>query len=141
MSQSEGASFIPCCPEESMASLCSPVHLCTVTYPPNRRSDTAKKQFKHKLLKEKPETLFADQYKTSEEQMTSVLSKKRVAISLRAVIEKASDTFPNSNIISTLLPHKDFHLYTIRKTNASISREYAPKPKHPPPDSGHSLPL
>ncbi|KAL7871908.1 hypothetical protein SRHO_G00068910 [Serrasalmus rhombeus] len=57
--------------------------------------------------------------------------QQRVTVSLRAVIEKASSTFPNSKIIiiiSTLLPHMDFHLYTIRKMNASISREHALRP-------------
>ncbi|KAL6458286.1 hypothetical protein MHYP_G00335160 [Metynnis hypsauchen] len=66
MSQSEGTLFIPCCPEEGVASLCSPVQFCTVTYPPELKSDAAKKQFKHKLLKEKPGTLFADLHKTGE---------------------------------------------------------------------------
>ncbi|KAL6462592.1 hypothetical protein MHYP_G00290140 [Metynnis hypsauchen] len=63
--------------------------------------------------------------------------QERVAISLRAVIEKASNTFPNSKIIiSTLLPCKDFHPYTIQKISASIARECALRPNthlaHPP---------
>ncbi|KAL7858501.1 hypothetical protein AOLI_G00186030 [Acnodon oligacanthus] len=53
----------------------------------------------------------------------------KVAVSLRAVIEKASNTFPNSKIIiSTLLPHKDFHPYAIQKISACISRERALRP-------------
>ncbi|KAL6483214.1 hypothetical protein MHYP_G00080860 [Metynnis hypsauchen] len=74
MSQSEGASFIPCCPEEDVASLCSPVQFCTVTHRPDLKSDTARKQFKHKLLKEKPETLFTDLYKTGEGEDTECAS-------------------------------------------------------------------
>ncbi|KAJ8332586.1 hypothetical protein SKAU_G00423750 [Synaphobranchus kaupii] len=55
--------------------------------------------------------------------------QERVATSLRAVIEKASHTFPSSKIvISTLLPRKDFHPLTINKINASISRDCALRP-------------
>ncbi|ROL48998.1 hypothetical protein DPX16_16613 [Anabarilius grahami] len=47
----------------------------------------------------------------------------RVSDSLRAVVEKARKTFPNSKIIlSTLLQRKDFHPITINKINSSISR-------------------
>ncbi|KAL7879322.1 hypothetical protein SRHO_G00015760 [Serrasalmus rhombeus] len=52
--------------DEGVASLCSPVQFCPVTYPPELKSDAARKQFKHKLLKEKPGTLSADLYKTRE---------------------------------------------------------------------------
>lgn len=52
-----------------------------------------------------------------------------VVDSLRAVIQKASDTFPQSKIvISTLLPRTDVHPLTIQKVNASISRECALRP-------------
>ncbi|KAL6483213.1 hypothetical protein MHYP_G00080850 [Metynnis hypsauchen] len=55
--------------------------------------------------------------------------QERVAISLRAVIEKVSNTFPNSKIIiSTLLPCKDLHPYTIQKINTCTSRECALRP-------------
>ncbi|KAL7864512.1 hypothetical protein AOLI_G00159320 [Acnodon oligacanthus] len=55
--------------------------------------------------------------------------QERVAVSLRAVIEKAGNSFPNSKIvISILLPCKDFHPYTIQKINTSISRECALRP-------------
>ncbi len=47
----------------------------------------------------------------------------RVSDSLRAVLEKARETFPNSKItLSTLLQRKDFHHKTINKINSSISR-------------------
>ncbi|ROI27697.1 hypothetical protein DPX16_23019 [Anabarilius grahami] len=50
----------------------------------------------------------------------------RVSDSLRAVVEKARKTFPNSKIIlSTLLQRKDFHPKTINKINSSISRHCA----------------
>ncbi|XP_067310538.1 mediator of RNA polymerase II transcription subunit 15-like [Pseudorasbora parva] len=50
----------------------------------------------------------------------------RVSDSLRAVVEKARKTFPNSKIIlSTLLQRKDFHPNTILKINSSISRHCA----------------
>lgn len=50
----------------------------------------------------------------------------RVSDSLRAVVEKARHTFPNSKIIlSTLLHRKDFHPNTINKINANISRHCA----------------
>ncbi|XP_016350301.1 uncharacterized protein LOC107695035 [Sinocyclocheilus anshuiensis] len=50
----------------------------------------------------------------------------RVSDSLRAVVEKARHTFPNSKIIlSTLLQRKDFHPNTISKINANISRHCA----------------
>ncbi|KAL1272978.1 hypothetical protein QQF64_028840 [Cirrhinus molitorella] len=50
----------------------------------------------------------------------------RVSDSLRAVVEKARETFPNSKItLSTLLQRKDFHPKTINKINSSISRHCA----------------
>ncbi len=50
----------------------------------------------------------------------------RVSDSLRAVVEKARHTFPNSKIIlSTLLQRKDFHPNTINKINSNISRHCA----------------
>ncbi len=50
----------------------------------------------------------------------------RVYDSLRAVVEKARHTFPNSKIIlSTLLQRKDFHPNTINKINSNISRHCA----------------
>ncbi|KAI7794676.1 hypothetical protein IRJ41_020546, partial [Triplophysa rosa] len=50
----------------------------------------------------------------------------RVSESLRAVVDKARHTFPNSKIIlSTLLLSRDFHPDTINKINASISRHCA----------------
>ncbi|XDV33405.1 hypothetical protein PO909_003829 [Leuciscus waleckii] len=50
----------------------------------------------------------------------------RVSDSLRAVVDKARKTFPNSKIIlSTLLQRKDFHPNTINKINSSISRHCA----------------
>ncbi|KAG9265453.1 hypothetical protein AMEX_G18137 [Astyanax mexicanus] len=55
--------------------------------------------------------------------------QEKVSMSLKAVMEKASNTFPSSKIIiSTLLPRKDFHPYTIQKINASISRDCALHP-------------
>ncbi|KAI4876409.1 hypothetical protein NFI96_020969 [Prochilodus magdalenae] len=69
--------------------------------------------------------------------------QERAAVSLRAVIEKASSTFPNSKIvISTLLPHRDFHPHTIQRINASISRECALRPNthlahHPTLDTAY----
>ncbi len=50
----------------------------------------------------------------------------RVSDSLRAVVEKARETFPNSKItLFTLLQRKDFHPKTINKINSSISRHCA----------------
>ncbi len=50
----------------------------------------------------------------------------RLSDSLRAVVEKARETFPNSKItLSTLLQRKDFHPKTIDKINSSISRHCA----------------
>lgn len=50
----------------------------------------------------------------------------RVSDSLRAVVDKARHTFPDSKIIlSTLLQRRDFHPDTINKINASISRHCA----------------
>lgn len=55
--------------------------------------------------------------------------QERVATSLRAVINKASNTFPNTKIVmSTLLPRKDFHPKTILGINASMSRDCALRP-------------
>ena len=55
--------------------------------------------------------------------------QERVATALKGVIEKASSTFPNAQVvISTLLPRKDFHPATIQRVNASISRDCASKP-------------
>jgi hypothetical protein len=52
--------------------------------------------------------------------------QERVSDSLRAVVEKARETFPNSKItLSTLLQRKDFHPKTINKINSSISRHCA----------------
>ena len=55
--------------------------------------------------------------------------QERVATSLKAVINKASNTFPNTKIVmSTLLPRKDFHPKTISGINASMSRDCALRP-------------
>jgi hypothetical protein len=48
-----------------------------------------------------------------------------VATALKGVIEKASPTFPNAQVvISTLLLRKEFHPATIQRKNASISRDW-----------------
>ncbi|KAE8297665.1 hypothetical protein D5F01_LYC04303 [Larimichthys crocea] len=55
--------------------------------------------------------------------------QERVSESLRQMIEKASNTFPNSRVvISTLLPRKDFHPGTIHRINSSVSRDCVLKP-------------
>jgi hypothetical protein len=55
--------------------------------------------------------------------------QERVASALKGVIEKASSTFPNTQVvISTLLPQKYFHPATIQRVNASILRDCASKP-------------
>ena len=49
------------------------------------------------------------------------------ATALKGMIEKASSTFPNVQVvISTVLPRKDFHPATIQRVNASISRDSKP---------------
>ena len=45
------------------------------------------------------------------------------------IVEKASSTFPNTQVmISTLLPRKYFHHATIERVNACIARECVSKP-------------
>ena len=62
---------------------------------------------------------------------TNVLrtQQERVATSIRAVINKASNTFPNTKIVMcTLFPRKDFHHKIFLGINASISRDCALRP-------------
>ena len=52
-----------------------------------------------------------------------------MAKTLKGVIEKASSTFPNAQVvISALIPQKDFPLASIQWVNASISQDCASKP-------------
>ena len=60
MSQSEEELPLPHCPAQNVAAL----PLCTVQYPPKTTNENQRKEFKQKLLKENPETLFGDLYKT-----------------------------------------------------------------------------
>nr|XP_046179275.1 uncharacterized protein LOC124010649 [Oncorhynchus gorbuscha] len=55
--------------------------------------------------------------------------QERVTTALKAVIEKASSTFPNAQVvISTLLPQNYFHPATIQQVNPGILRDCASKP-------------
>ncbi len=49
-----------------MASAAAPVEAIPLSYPQDVKNESARKTYKQKILKERPETLFSDTYKTGD---------------------------------------------------------------------------